>query len=99
MLKIELSRRNFWQFCLFMDNELFGKRLFLKEIADSLQEVEEGKLQSLSVSLPPRAAKSYITTMFCAWTLGRNPTESIMRNTCTATLYLKFSYDVRNLLM
>lgn len=99
MLKIELSRRNFWQFCLFMDYELFGKRLFLKEIADSLQEVEEGKLQSLSVSLPPRAAKSYITTMFCAWTLGRNPTESIMRNTCTATLYLKFSYDVRNLLM
>ena len=45
--------------------------------------------------MPPRAGKSYITSLFCAWRLGRNPTTSVMRNTCTATLYLKFSYDVR----
>ena len=68
----------------------------MKEIADAFQDIEEGKIKSLSVSLPPRAGKSYITTLFCAWTLGRNPSESVMRNTCTATLYLKFSYDVRN---
>jgi predicted phage terminase large subunit-like protein len=69
--------------------------MFLHEVAVAFQEVEERKIKSLSVSMPPRAGKSYITSLFCAWTLGRNPTESIMRNTCTATLYAKFSYDVR----
>ncbi len=91
----ELSRRDFWQFCLYYDYEFFSKRLFLKAVAIAFQKIEEGKIKSLSVSMPPRAGKSYITSLFCAWTLGRNPTESVMRNTCTATLYLKFAYDVR----
>jgi predicted phage terminase large subunit-like protein len=34
--------------------------------------------------------------LFSAWSIGKTPQESVMRNTCTATLYLKFSYDVRN---
>jgi predicted phage terminase large subunit-like protein len=96
--KEELARRNFWFFCLYYDKEFFISRKFLKEIADAFQEVEEGKIKSLSVSMPPRAGKSYITSLFCAWTLGRNPSHSVMRNTCTATLYLKFSYDVRQIL-
>lgn len=95
LLKAELCRREFWEFCLFYDYEFFQKRLFLQEVAEAFQQIEEGKIKSLSVSMPPRAGKSYITTLFCAWTIGRNPTESIMRNTCTATLYQKFSYDVR----
>lgn len=80
---------------MYYDPIFFKSRPFLKDIADALQRVEEGKIKSLSVSLPPRAGKSYITSLYCAWVLGKNPTESIMRNTCTATLYLKFSYDVR----
>lgn len=95
LLKAELCRREFWEFCLFYDNEFFKKRLFLQEVAEAFQQIEEGKIKSLSVSMPPRAGKSYITTLFCAWTIGRNPIESVMRNTCTATLYQKFSYDVR----
>lgn len=98
MLKQELSRRDFWQFCLYVDREFFLSRLFLKDIADAFQEIEEKKIKSLSVSMPPRAGKSYITSLFCAWTIGRNPDRSVMRNTCTATLYLKFSYDVRGIL-
>ena len=94
-LKKELARRSFWHFCLIYDHEFFSKRLFLNQIAVAFQEIEEGKIKALSVSLPPRAGKSYITSLYCAWTLGRNPRESVMRNTCTATLYLKFSYDVR----
>lgn len=95
LLKAELCRREFWEFCLFYDNEFFQKRLFLQEVAEAFQQIEEGKIRSLSVSMPPRAGKSYIATVFCAWTIGRNPNESVMRNTCTATLYQKFSYDVR----
>mgnify|MGYP006266563139 CR=1 FL=1 len=93
----ELSRRNFWQFCLFYDKEFFEKRTFLKDVAIAFQEIEEKKIRALSVSMPPRAGKSYITSLFCAWCLGNNPRESIMRNTCTSSLYLKFSYDVRNI--
>jgi hypothetical protein len=78
-----------------MDHEFFRSRPFLKDVAIAFQKVEEGSIKSLSVSMPPRAGKSYITSLFCAWRLGRNPTTSVMRNTCTATLYLKFSYDVR----
>jgi predicted phage terminase large subunit-like protein len=96
-LKHELCRREFWEFCLFYDHEFYSKRIFLHEIALSFQEIEEKKINSLSVSMPPRAGKSYITSLFCAWVIGRNPTESVMRNTCTATLYLKFSYDVRSI--
>ena len=91
----EVAKRNLWQFCLYYDREFFQSRPFLKEIAEAFQRIEEGTIQSLSVSMPPRAGKSYITSLYCAWTLGRNPEASVMRNTCTATLYVKFSYDVR----
>jgi predicted phage terminase large subunit-like protein len=94
-LRRELARREFWSFCLYLDREFFTARPFLREVAEAFQEIEEGKIKSLSVSMPPRAGKSYITSLFCAWTLGRNPVESVMRNACTATLYVKFSYDVR----
>jgi len=60
--------------------------------------IHNGEIRHLSVSLPPRAGKSYITSLFCAWTLAKRPTESVMRNTCTARLYEKFSYDVRNII-
>ena len=95
LLKRELSRRELWQFCCYYDPIFFHNRPFLKEIADAFQEIEEKTIKSLSVSMPPRAGKSYITSLFCAWTIGRNPDKSVMRNTCTATLFLKFSYDVR----
>jgi predicted phage terminase large subunit-like protein len=98
LVKQELARRNFWRFCLFYDHEFFTDRAFFKDIAQSFQDIEQGSIKSLSVSLPPRAGKSYLTSLFCAWTLGRNPDQSVMRNTCTATLYLKFSYDVRAIL-
>ena len=97
-LRQEMAQRNFWAFCIYYDGEFFKKRSFLKPVADAFQEIEQGTMKSLSVSMPPRAGKSYITSLFCAWTLGRNPKESVMRNTCTIRLYEKFSYDVRNII-
>lgn len=98
LLRMELRRRDFYRFCLYYDRDFFSARPFLKDIAHAFQEVEDKKIKSLSVSLPPRAGKSYITSLFCAWTLGKNPDQSVMRNACTATLFLKFSYDVRAIL-
>ena len=98
LLYYELIRRDFWEFCLYYDKTFYEKRLFLKRIADGFQKIERGDIKTLSVSMPPRAGKSYITSLYSAWVLGNNPSESVMRNTCTATLYLKFSYDVRNII-
>jgi len=98
LLFLELARRDFWSFCILHDRPFFEARPFLREIAKAMQEIHDRKIKSLSVSLPPRAGKSYITSLFCAWTLGKKPAGSVMRNTCTATLYVKFSYDVRAIL-
>lgn len=83
-------------FCYFYDFDFFKKRPFLKEIAQAFQDIADGKIKTLAVSLPPRAGKSYVTTLFCAWILGRYPEDSVMRNTCTARLAEKLSYDARD---
>lgn len=48
--------------------------------------------------MPPRAGKSYVTSLFAAWFLGNKPERSLMRNCCSARLYQKFSYDTRNVI-
>lgn len=96
------ARQNFWCFCCFWDWDFFRvKRRFLKEVAFLFQEVAdayaEGRAMNVSVSMPPRAGKSYITSLFAAWWLGTHPTLSVMRNTCTASLYQEFSYVTRGI--
>lgn len=97
LLKIA-AKDNFVAFCYFYDYDFFKARPFLKEIAIAMQQIADGELHKLAVSLPPRAGKSYISSLYCAWMLGKYPTESVMRNTCTATLYNKLSYDTRDIL-
>lgn len=98
-LKLLEAYDDFWEFCLYMDYEFFTIReSILKDVAEAFQQVEKGKLDLLYVGMPPRTGKSYITSLWCAWVLGRNPTESIMRNTVTGTLYNKFSNDIRDMM-
>lgn len=87
---------NFWLFCNYYDHEFFQKRKFLKECALLIQDLYDHKILRLSISLPPRAGKSYLATLASAYFLGRQPKESVMRNSATATLYNKFSYDTRD---
>lgn len=94
----EYLRRDFWEFCLYFDSAFFNKRLFLKDVAVAFQAIAEGRIMKVSVSMPPRAGKSYITSIFCAWWLGRHREACVMRNTVTSSLYRKFSYDVRNII-
>ncbi len=98
-LKLLESYDDFWQFCLYMDYEFFNKRKdILEQIARSMQRlikprIPEKELDILNISVPPRTGKSYLCTLFCTWSLGHYPTESIMRNTVTNKLYKKFSRD------
>jgi predicted phage terminase large subunit-like protein len=95
--EITLARENFYCFCVYMDSSFFTKgKPHLKLIADEFQLVYEGKTKKLAISLPPRAGKSYITSLFCAWLLGKYPKGSIMRNSYAAKLAEKFSKDIRD---
>jgi predicted phage terminase large subunit-like protein len=92
-----LCQRSFYDFCVHMDEKFFtpGKP-HLRMIADAFQEVAEGKIKRLAISLPPRAGKSYLTSLFCAWILGKIPDGSIMRNSYAGKLAEKFSKDIRD---
>ena len=103
---IELHRRraaeSFWAYCIAMDPAFFVRRPFLRAVAEAFERVarayDEGHLRRLAVSLPPRAGKSYLSSLFITWMLGRHPAESVMRNTCSGPLYQKLSYDTRDIL-
>jgi len=96
-LEIELSRRNFWNFCKYIDPGFFTENKYhLKLIAEAFQDIYEGKIKRLAVSISPRAGKSYITSLFCGWVLGKEPDTSIMRNCYAAKLSEKFSKDIRD---
>lgn len=104
--KQELQRRkardDFWAFCLYYDPEFFSKRPFLLLVALAFTRVFEaygkGIIRRLAVSMPPRAGKSYISSLFIAWMFGHFPKESVMRNCCSDTLYNKLSYDTREIM-
>jgi len=64
-LQIRQARVCFWSFRRYMDVLFFidGKR-HLKQVADALQDITEGKNDKLMISMPPRAGKSYIVSMY-----------------------------------
>lgn len=99
----QVARDNFWAFCCYYDWDFFRvNRRFFKDVAVLFQKVvdeyKQGNAISVSVSMPPRSGKSYITSLFAAYWLSQFPELSVMRNCCTASLYQKFSYDTRNII-
>lgn len=101
ILRKREARNDFWAYCLYMDPSFFSRRSFLKKIADAFMRVflaySSGVIYRLAVSMPPRAGKSYITSLFISWMFGHFPEESVMRNTCADPLYNKLSYDTRDI--
>lgn len=101
ILRKRKARDDFWAFCLYMDPEFFTKRSFLTQVAQAFTRVflafSDKKIYRLAVSMPPRAGKSYISSLFIAWMFGHFPEYSVMRNCCSDTLYNKLSYDTRNI--
>lgn len=102
ILRKREAQESFWAFCLYYDPKFFSKRLFLKRVADAFTRIYEsykaGIIRRLAVSMPPRAGKSYLSSLFIAWMLGHFPEESVMRNCCSDILYIKLSYDTRDII-
>jgi hypothetical protein len=97
--RYDRCRNNFYAFCVYMDPSFFSAdKPHLKDIAEAFQSVSDGVISKLAISLPPRAGKSYITSLFCAWWIGKNPRDGVMRNSYGAELAQTFSYFIRSLM-
>lgn len=99
------ARDSFWAYCRLMNPDFFREdRPHLRELAETLQALEEGTLQApdgsvcrrLAISEPPRHGKSYTMTLFNQWCFGRNPQERIINVSYNELLSGRFSKGVRD---
>ena len=77
MLAIEFNREpgeRFW----------YPRRERLMGICQALQDMEDGKLDELFLSCPPRVGKTALVNMFLLWVMGRNSERSNLYCSFTA---------------
>ena len=79
------AKERFECFCMAIDYNkepdkrfYLPRRHYLKPIVDAYQEVADGKLHFLSISMPKRSGKSQTGILFNAWMMGRFPDKSIL---------------------
>lgn len=77
-----LAPYNFDSFCLYIEKDrpavkrfYLPRRKVLKVLADDLQDLADGVIYYLGISLPPRVGKSTLCIFFMAWLMGRFPDE------------------------
>lgn len=70
----------FDSFCIYLERNRAPEKQFyvprrkqLLPCAESLQDLEYGKIELLGISEPPGVGKTTIAEFFLAWTVGRNP--------------------------
>lgn len=96
MLKCELARREFWEYCKLLHKDFYKEdRIFLKELCCKLQDFYYNDDEFMIVNEPPRHGKSFTATNFVEWVLGRNPLERIMSASYSHDLSKNFSKKVR----
>lgn len=100
-LKIELSRREFWQYCKLTSPDFYSNdRAFLHDLADKLQWfVEEAEQQIMVVNMPPRHGKSRTATKFVQWLFGKYGIDKkVMTGSYNETLSGTFAKAVRDVI-
>lgn len=103
--EIRAARKSFWAYCKLMNPRFFrDDRPHLRELAETLQALGEGRLRApdgsvcrrLAISEPPRHGKSYTMTLFNQWCFGRNPEDRIINVSYNELLSGRFSKGVRD---
>mgnify|MGYP005904241533 FL=1 len=100
-LKIELSRREFWQYCKLTSPDFYSNdRAFLHDLADKLQWfVEDAEQQIMVVNMPPRHGKSRTATKFVQWLFGKYGIDKkVMTGSYNETLSGTFAKAVRDVI-
>ena len=86
-IKIELSRREFWEYCKTTEPEFYREsRPHLRRLCNTLDDFYHGRLLmdngdpfvKLMIRLPPQHGKSRTLVNFTKWCLGKNRKERII---------------------
>ena len=86
-VRIELSRRHFWDFCKTLEPDFYiESRKHLKKLCDTLELFYYNKLlkdsgeaySKLMIRMPPQHGKSRTLVNFTKWALGKNNEERII---------------------
>ncbi|MBT3206940.1 MAG: hypothetical protein HN704_18260 [Bacteroidetes bacterium] len=105
ILNIEMSRRNFWEFCNTLEPDFYKPdREHLIKICNTLDNFYKGKLikdngeafSKLIIRLPPQQGKSRTLVNFTKWILGLNRQERIItasRSDSQATDFSRYTRD------
>lgn len=94
----------FDSFLLYMDKKRKPEKRFyqprrrtLKVVVQDLQDLEDGKLKFLGISLPPRVGKSTLCIFFMAWVIGRHKSSHNAMSGHSGILADRFYRDVMKL--
>lgn len=75
-----LAPYDFDSYCIYLEKKrpaskrfYLPRRKVLKVLVDDLQDLTDGKIYYLGISLPPRVGKSTLCIFFMTWIMGRNP--------------------------
>ena len=100
LLRCELARREFWEYCKLMAPDFYKEdRRYLKDKCYQYQEFYESDEQYLIDNEPPRHGKSRTATLFVEWILGNYPKDKIVTGSYNETLSTVFSKGVRDAIM
>ena len=79
------AKYNFDCYCRYLEFNRPAKKKFyeprrkqLKPIADAMQQLADGELDLLAVSLPPGTGKTTLSIFFLSWIGGKNPELSVL---------------------
>ena len=99
-LKFEAPYR-FESFLFYMERKRRPDKRFyqprakaLHVVVEDLQDLEDGKLEFLGISLPPRVGKSTLCIFFLAWVIGRHPESHNAMSGHSGILADRFYRDV-----
>lgn len=94
--KIELARRNFFDYCNLMAPDFYKKdRGYLVDLCGKMQKFIENDKKVLVIAAPPRHGKSRTASLFCEWCFGKNKKLKIMTGSYNEVLSTMFSKNVR----
>lgn len=84
---------NFDQYMLYMEFDRDPKDKFyqprrkqLKPFVDAIQQIEDGTLDEILLSCPPRIGKTTLFDFFLTWEVGKHPLRSNLYSSCSDTV-------------
>lgn len=96
--KIELARRNLYDYCKLRHPNFYKKdRTYLKDMCYKIQEfLKQNEKKFLVINLPPRHGKSFTSKNTVEWLFGENPKLRVMTGSYNETLSGQFAKQVRD---